>query len=287
MRTFTRIYPALLLGVFLFMLMTAGAVAGVYDRPSGETSGRHSDPIATEDDWPDDPTNPGPALPPDYSDIIFMPIASHDIQHLEWLGEIVDQEFVAPADDDVFGKGGDDDGLVAVVFGGGLVTIDFLVWTNWTAHNAAFPAGSMVYVDAWIDWNNNRVFDGAGDVGEYIGTWSGHPEDWGPGPPVGRDWENGQIVGAMAGNPAGIYSIRLRVNWRDNGEPHVVAVGGQEDWGEVEDYFHYDPVTGECEGYPQGPGIPSLTEYGLLALAVLLMIAAIWIIRKRRIRTPA
>jgi len=34
-------------------------------------------------------------------------------------------------------------------------------------------------------------------------------------------------------------------------------------------------------------GCPSLTEYGLIALAVLLMIAAIWMIRKRRIRTPA
>ncbi|MFH1893784.1 MAG: thrombospondin type 3 repeat-containing protein [Candidatus Zixiibacteriota bacterium] len=50
---------------------------------------------------------------------------------------------------------------------------------------------------------------------------------------------------------------------------------GQEDADE-------DGIGDACEAE-----VPSLTEYGLIALAVLLMIAAIWMIRKRRIRTPA
>ena len=189
----------------------------------------------TEDDSVGDPGDP------DFNDSPLAPTAWHEVQHYEWLGGLVDEEPAPPFDDHLAGKKFfDDDGLIEVNFVPGQVTVKFVATTNFNRHPGAFPPGSRIYVDSWIDWNLNNTFE---HPVEFIGTWIGDPNTgW---PLAGGDAIKGFIQGPAIGPVGKRYSLRLRLDWHLN-RPHVANPGGNADgdianygvsFGEVEDYF--------------------------------------------------
>ncbi|MBI4717363.1 MAG: IPTL-CTERM sorting domain-containing protein [Planctomycetes bacterium] len=239
------------------------------------------------------------------------PAATHAVQHLEWLGELVDEEAAAPPDDNASPPRADDDGLIGVAWVGGSVKLSFVVTTNYSAHVSDFPAGSRTYVNAWIDWNNNGTFE---HPAEYVGEWSGLPPFSGM---LGPDRTVGSVAGGAGGEP-GTYSIRLRIDWHRT-SAHTAAPGGNADgdvaggdvsYGEVEDYEdRLLEVTGACcfdgatcayttqskcvglGGEYRGNGttcsddfecVPTLSEWGLAVMTILILAAATIVLRNRR-----
>lgn len=251
---------ALLVGLFVTVAFAGdggeaparnpGAVAATHDHD------RHADP-RTEPDWP---MPPGPG-DDDYSDAPLTPDAWHQVQHLEWLGDVVDGGEIAPnvPDDHILGVHADDDGLLSATIGGGVAKLEYRITTNYTAHMAEFIGGNVMYVDGWIDWNGNTFFA----PGEHLAT-NAHVV---PGPVALRpfgfpavDSIVATLAGPAGGAAPGVYNIRLRVDWHAAGIPaHVVAAGGNADgglaagvsFGEVEDY----------EGYLIVPEPPPVDRY--------------------------
>lgn len=264
----SSILGALIIGLGV-MTLTVGSVWGSSERT--DHTAKHFD-ARTEQD---DANTPGD---PDFNDLPLGPTAWHDIQHFEWLGRLVDEEPVPVFDDNLAGKMGDDDGLVAVNWVGGNVTVTFDVMTNFTAHGPAFPvipAGQFggVYVDAWIDWNKNGFFD---HPGEHIGTWNGDPNNGWPGNP---DATTGSVTAPAVGGK-GVYSVRLRLDYHDPGivlahvpDPGLNACG---------DLVNYGASFGEVEDYMSVAPVPSLTTWGLLILAVLMMLSGLYVAYRRR-----
>jgi len=177
---------------------------------------------------------------PDYSDDPFIPVAWHEVQRFERLGNKVDKEAAPLPDDNAAGVLGDDDAILGVNISGGMATVRFKVRTAFSTLPGAFPPGSNEFVDAWIDWNNNGFFE---HPGEHLGTWSSDPNIGWPAP-LGPNAIIASISGP-AGGPDGVdYNIRLRLDWHDVGSPHTPDPSGNADgdqltygvsYGEVED----------------------------------------------------
>jgi hypothetical protein len=206
----------------------------------------------------------------DWSDQDFLPTAYHQYQHYEWLGTTVDQEDTVniPNDNATLPKS-DNDGLLRVAQDvyNGLVKVEFKVSTSYTAHPDAFPINANVYVDCWIDWNDNEYFTSA----EYVGRWRSNPYGWG-----GDNIRNGSIV-AGAGGLASEYNIRLRLIW--SYALLEANPGGFDMYGEVEDYVAFKLEPEDLD--PPTP-VPSLTTYGIIALVLLLLGTAVWVTRRNR-----
>ncbi|HOP06221.1 MAG TPA: IPTL-CTERM sorting domain-containing protein [candidate division Zixibacteria bacterium] len=206
----------------------------------------------------------------DWSDSPFLPTASHLYQHYEWLGATVDQEAGVNVTDD----GPDDDGLISAVIDptNGAVQIRFGITTSYSAHPGAFPLGTREFVEAWVDWNNNLTFEPSERVG--LG-WNGSPKTWG-----GTDTHDDAVLGAAGGAP-GTYNVRIRLYWSH--APRPAAPGGAYDWGEVEDYEGVEFVAGELPAPEYGQvAVPSMSTWALITLVLLLLGAAVWVVRRNR-----
>ncbi|MCD6162147.1 MAG: hypothetical protein J7K40_07015 [candidate division Zixibacteria bacterium] len=200
---------------------------------------------------------------PDYNDAPYMPIACHQDQTYERLGQLSDNEPAPIYDDDTQGITNDDDGLIGAVLANGYLTLRFVVSSSYSANPGSFLSCSEDCVDAWVDWNGNDRFEHAS---EYIGSWTGNPITGWNGP-FGRDAVIGTITGFVGIREPGYYPIRLRLNWEQYTGIHTPSpgsgiIGTCDDWGEVEDeVFYITPGGGNWDYKMHFPQLPDETGW--------------------------
>jgi len=235
---------------FRSLLATALAAGLLSTAVAAQT---RDDPGPGDNDNPDT-VNDLPAAPGDFDwgDMGLLPGARHKVQHFEWLGRAVDEEAVPSADDNMDGHGNDDDGLFGFGYqpgpSGMQVVLRVQLHTQLSDHPAIFPFGSQNFIDAWIDWDKDGVYE---HPAEYVGTVALHGPYAGP---FGPDSVTALIIGQAKSAPADEYNVRLRVDWHDVGNTHTPSPAGEADgninppssfqltsFGETEDYRPTDP----------------------------------------------
>lgn len=172
---------------------------------------------------------------PDFNDSWALPQSEHTLQHFEWLGKCVSQEGQPLANDRY------DDGLGAVFFykgpdwvKGSEFTLKVIVSTSYSEHPNQFPKDTgAIGVYAYIDWNFNHQFEN----NELVNEWIGAPPFPTPIDPNNIVYETPRlVVPDFYEHEGSIPPIRLRMTWEISGKSNP-APGGENRWGEVEDYF--------------------------------------------------
>lgn len=245
--------------VVVIILLLAGATylyswyyPRVFSRVFGFAMPAHVGPVGCV---PND--YPGPAGLPDHHDAPYAPAASHNTQHLEWIGECVDEE-VGPRQPDNF-----NDGVFILprqprgghrILPGDVLDVIVIVSTAFFSHPNKYP--TPLPLSVWLDWNLNASFDGnEREVAVLLPV----PFFVGFLPPVPAERARLSFPVTVPANYAGASfpPIRARLSFNQRGQAQrLLVAGGVEEWGEVEDYefpLNYQAMIPDfCPGPEEG-----------------------------------